>query len=106
MGGRGEAWAGLEELSAVSGGAGLPLPLFRCLNWGSQVLFIGFASGTIPKVAANIALVKNLTLHGVYWGMYLKHRPQVRIPRQRQSSHLQGARSWIACPTQQIQQDS
>lgn len=29
------------------------------------------------QVAANIALVKNLTLHGVFWGSYLGHNPKV-----------------------------
>jgi sacsin len=29
------------------------------------------------QVAANIALVKNLTLHGIFWGSYLQHRPAV-----------------------------
>lgn len=49
----------------------------RTLAWGGQVLIIGFASGPIPKIASNIALVKNLTVHGVYWGSYFKHRPEV-----------------------------
>ena len=25
---------------------------------------------------ANIALVKNLTLHGIYWGSYAQHSPR------------------------------
>lgn len=29
------------------------------------------------QVAANIALVKNLTLHGVFWGSYMQHKPAV-----------------------------
>lgn len=49
----------------------------RCMKWGGQVLVIGFASGKIPTIAANIVLVKNLTLHGVYWGMYLKNAPDL-----------------------------
>lgn len=49
----------------------------KCVRSGGQVLIIGFASGSIPSVAANVVLVKNLTLHGVYWGMYLKNSPHV-----------------------------
>lgn len=49
----------------------------KCVRWGAHVLIIGFASGHIPKVAANIALVKNLTLHGIYWGSYLQHNPKI-----------------------------
>ena len=30
-----------------------------------------------PQVAANIALVKNLTLHGVFWGSYMQNNPKV-----------------------------
>ena len=29
------------------------------------------------QVAANVALVKNLTLHGVFWGSYMQHRPAI-----------------------------
>lgn len=35
----------------------------KCLKWGGQILIIGFTAG-VPKVAANIALVKNWTYHG------------------------------------------
>lgn len=49
----------------------------RTLAWGAHVLIIGFASGPIPKIASNIALVKNLTVHGVYWGSYFKQSPEV-----------------------------
>lgn len=30
----------------------------RLLNWGAKILIIGFASGKIPVIPANIALVK------------------------------------------------
>lgn len=42
----------------------------RLLNWGAQILIIGFASGEVPIIPANIALVKNWTIHGFYWGNY------------------------------------
>ena len=29
------------------------------------------------QVSTNIALVKNATLHGVFWGSYMQHRPRV-----------------------------
>ena len=28
-------------------------------------------------MSSNIALVKNATLHGVFWGSYMQHRPRV-----------------------------
>ena len=36
-------------------------------------LVIGFASGQIPKLPLNLALVKNITVHGIYWGSYAQH---------------------------------
>ncbi|CAN0877130.1 Quinone oxidoreductase-like protein 2 homolog [Linum grandiflorum] len=49
----------------------------KLLNWGAQILVIGFASGEIPVIPANIALVKNWTVHGLYWGSYKFHKPAV-----------------------------
>ncbi|KAG4201402.1 hypothetical protein ERO13_A05G276800v2 [Gossypium hirsutum] len=49
----------------------------KLLNWGAQILVIGFASGEIPVIPANITLVKNWTVHGLYWGSYSIHRPAV-----------------------------
>ncbi|KAJ4850023.1 hypothetical protein Tsubulata_014058 [Turnera subulata] len=49
----------------------------KLLNWGAQILVIGFASGEIPVIPVNLALVKNWTIHGLYWGSYKIHRPGV-----------------------------
>lgn len=49
----------------------------RCINWEGRLLVIGFASGRIPKAPANIALVKNISVVGIYWGAYRKHNPKV-----------------------------
>lgn len=46
----------------------------RCARWGAHLLVIGFAAG-VPPVPANLALVKNLTVHGVYWGAHMRHAP-------------------------------
>jgi NADPH2:quinone reductase len=50
---------------------------FGACNPGARYLVIGFASGTVPPVAANILLVKNIDLIGFYWGGYLKFAPEV-----------------------------
>ncbi|WP_284164250.1 NADPH:quinone oxidoreductase family protein [Frigidibacter sp. SD6-1] len=42
-----------------------------------RMLAIGFAGGTVPQVAANRLLVKNLSVIGLYWGGYLSFRPDV-----------------------------
>jgi len=49
----------------------------RCVAWGAHIVVIGFAAGGIPKIPANILLVKNTTVHGLYWGSYLQHQPAV-----------------------------
>lgn len=42
-----------------------------------RLVTIGFASGEIPKIPANLLLVKNLTAIGFYWGGYMAFRPEV-----------------------------
>ncbi|CAH2063967.1 unnamed protein product [Thlaspi arvense] len=49
----------------------------KVLKWGAQILVIGFASGEVPVIPVNIALVKNWTVHGLYWGSYGIHQPSV-----------------------------
>jgi NADPH2:quinone reductase len=43
----------------------------RCTAPLGRILPIGFASGRIPQIPANIVLVKNLTVIGLYWGFYM-----------------------------------
>jgi NADPH2:quinone reductase len=40
----------------------------RSTRWGGRIAVIGFASGRVPQIPANILLVKNLAVHGIYWG--------------------------------------
>ena len=35
-----------------------------------RILVVGFASGTVPQVPANILLVKNISVIGFYWGAH------------------------------------
>ncbi len=49
----------------------------RATAVGGRILPIGFASGEVPQVPANILLVKNLSLLGLYWGAYYRHWPEV-----------------------------
>lgn len=43
----------------------------RCTAPDGRILVIGFASGTIPTLAAGQALVRNIGVLGVYWGHYM-----------------------------------
>ncbi len=47
----------------------------RCINLEGRLLVIGFASGRIPQIPANLALVKNCNIVGVYWGAYAQRQP-------------------------------
>ncbi|MEO1291661.1 MAG: NADPH:quinone oxidoreductase family protein [Pseudomonadota bacterium] len=49
----------------------------RASNPEARLLPIGFASGDVPQIPANILLVKNLTVIGLYWGAYARFRPEV-----------------------------
>lgn len=49
----------------------------RACNPEARLLPLGFASGEVPQIPANILLVKNLTVMGVYWGAYARLRPSV-----------------------------
>lgn len=44
----------------------------RSMQAGGRMLVIGFASGKVPPVPANILLVKNITVIGYNWGGYKK----------------------------------
>jgi NADPH2:quinone reductase len=48
---------GVDVLFDPVGGK-LTKEALRLLNWGAQILVIGFASGDVPLIPANIALVK------------------------------------------------
>jgi NADPH:quinone reductase len=47
----------------------------RCIAADGRILVIGFASGRIPSVPANLLLVKNISVVGVYWGGFTKRDP-------------------------------
>jgi NADPH:quinone reductase len=48
----------------------------KCVAPEGRLLVIGFAGGTIPSIAANRILLKNMSVVGVYWGGYLEHYPE------------------------------
>ena len=50
---------------------------FRSCNPEARIILIGFASGNVPQLKANHLLVKNITVHGFYWGGFLQFKPSV-----------------------------
>ncbi len=47
----------------------------RAVNWEGRMLIIGFASGRVPSVPANLVLVKNVSVIGVVWGAQYDRDP-------------------------------
>jgi NADPH2:quinone reductase len=79
-----------DELRALLGRRGLDLvydpvggsvsePAFRSLAPGGRHLVVGFASGTIPKIALNLALLKRASIVGVDWGGESRANPQINV---------------------------
>ncbi|MGF1563629.1 MAG: NADPH:quinone oxidoreductase family protein [Geminicoccaceae bacterium] len=62
----------------------------RSIAWEGRILLIGFASGDVPSIPANILLVKNVACLGFYWGSYRKHAPE------RARAGLEEALAWQA----------
>jgi NADPH2:quinone reductase len=76
-----------DRLKEITGGKGVDVvydpvggdlteQAFRNLAWDGRHLVIGFASGAIPKLPANLALLKNASLVGVFWGTWTEREPQ------------------------------
>lgn len=65
---------GVDVLYDPVGGAAFDAAL-RATNPEGRLLTIGFASGEVPQIAANLLLVKNLSVIGLYFGGYLAFAP-------------------------------
>lgn len=58
-----------------------------------RLLVVGFASGRIPSLAANRALLKNMALVGVFWGRHCEENPgyMASLHRKLMALYSQGA---------------
>jgi NADPH2:quinone reductase len=48
----------------------------RAVAWGGRILVIGFASGQIPTISANLPLLKGMSIVGVYYGRFIDEQPE------------------------------
>src|SRR6185312_13202931 len=75
-----------DRVRALTGGAGADVvydpvggdafdQALRAVNWEARMLVIGFASGRIQSVPANLVLVKNISVTGVVWGAQAERDP-------------------------------
>lgn len=71
-----KALGGVDVVYDTIGGPAF-LEALRATRPEGRLLTIGFAGGDVPQVPANLLLVKNLTVMGLYWGGYLAFRPEV-----------------------------
>ena len=56
-------------------GGDLAQQALRGLAWHGRYLVIGFTSGDIPSFPANLALLKEASIEGVWWGTWLVKHP-------------------------------
>ncbi|TXS89497.1 NADPH:quinone oxidoreductase family protein [Parahaliea maris] len=47
----------------------------RCIAWNGRLLVVGFATGRIPELPVNLALLKGLAVVGVFYGRFEKEQP-------------------------------
>lgn len=84
-----KALGGVDVTYDTVGGAGFDAAL-RASRPEGRLLAIGFAGGDVPQVPANLLLVKNLSVIGLYWGGYMTFAPQVLM------RSLETLLGWIA----------
>ena len=51
----------------------------RNMAWNGRLLVVGFAAGDIPKIPANLALLKGCSIVGVFWGAFTQQEPKVNM---------------------------
>lgn len=75
-----------DKVKEITGGAGADViydPVggdvfdesMRCIAWEGRLLVIGFASGRIPELPANLVLLKGCEVVGVFWGSFATRDP-------------------------------
>ena len=77
-----------EEVKKITGGRGANV-IFdpvggdvydrstKCIAFEGRIVVVGFTSGRIPTVATNHALIKNYSIVGLHWGLYLRRAPEL-----------------------------
>ncbi|HZE39334.1 MAG TPA: NADPH:quinone oxidoreductase family protein [Stackebrandtia sp.] len=63
----------------------------KCVAFEGRILVIGFAGGTIPTPGLNHVLIKNYSIIGLHWGLYLRHDPDAIVECHRRLTALADA---------------
>jgi NADPH2:quinone reductase len=69
---------GVDVVYDAVGGHHTELAL-RSLAWRGRLLVVGFASGIIPQIPLNLALLSERRILGVYWGEWIKREPESHL---------------------------
>lgn len=51
-------------------------PSIRSMAWNGRYLVVGFASGVIPQLPFNLALLKGCSIIGIFWGSFAEKEPE------------------------------
>ena len=65
-------------------------PALRSIAWRGRYLVVGFASGPIPTLPLNLALLKGASIVGVFWGDFSRREPMA------QGAMMQELAQWYA----------
>ncbi|MDI9331558.1 MAG: NADPH:quinone oxidoreductase family protein [Alphaproteobacteria bacterium] len=66
-------------------------PAFRSIAWRGRYLVVGFASGPIPSLPLNLALLKGASVVGVFWGDFSRREPQANADMMRELTQWHAA---------------
>lgn len=66
-------WRGVD---VVLDPLGVIAQSLKCIRWDGRLVVIGFAAGEIEKIPTNRLLLKNVSLSGLFWGMYASMDPE------------------------------
>ncbi|ADV20152.1 alcohol dehydrogenase [Cryptococcus gattii Ru294] len=67
---------GGKGVDVVFDPVGMIVPSLKCVNFNARILVVGFAGGTIEKIPANLLLLKQASVVGVYWGATELREPE------------------------------
>ncbi|KAK3721703.1 hypothetical protein LTR37_002868 [Vermiconidia calcicola] len=51
----------------------------KCTRWDGRLVVIGFAAGEIEKIPTNRYLLRNVSVSGLFWGMYAEMDPDAVV---------------------------
>ncbi len=69
---------GVDVVVEMVGGS-VAVTALKLLGWRGRLLTVGYASGEIPQLPANLLLLKQARAEGVYWGGAVERDPKLAM---------------------------